>query len=63
MDSGTDFPALFTEFSGKRFSLLWRGSRDGFTARLSQSLALIENSGTFSGLHAGVAELTRRGHG
>jgi hypothetical protein len=23
-------PALFAEFSGKRFKLLWRGSRDGF---------------------------------
>jgi hypothetical protein len=28
-----EFPALFTEFRGKRFSLLWRGSRDGFRAR------------------------------
>jgi hypothetical protein len=26
------FPALFAEFRGKRFSLLWRGSRDGFRA-------------------------------
>jgi hypothetical protein len=25
-----DFPALFAEFRGKRFALLWRGSRDGF---------------------------------
>jgi hypothetical protein len=25
-----DFPALFAEFRGKRFTLLWRGSRDGF---------------------------------
>jgi hypothetical protein len=25
-----DFPALFAEFSGKRFTLLWRGSGDGF---------------------------------
>jgi hypothetical protein len=25
-----DFPALFVEFGGKRFTLLWRGSRDGF---------------------------------
>jgi hypothetical protein len=24
---------IFSEFSGKRFSLLWRGSRDGFRAR------------------------------
>jgi hypothetical protein len=24
------FPPLFDEFSGKRFVLLWRGSRDGF---------------------------------
>jgi hypothetical protein len=29
----TDFPALFGEFRGKRFALLWRGSRDGFGAR------------------------------
>jgi hypothetical protein len=28
-----DFPALFAEFRGKRFTLLWRGSRDGFRAR------------------------------
>jgi hypothetical protein len=28
-----DFPALFTEFRGKRFMLLWRGSRDGFGRR------------------------------
>jgi hypothetical protein len=27
-----DFPALFAEFRGKRFSLLWRGSRNGFDA-------------------------------
>jgi hypothetical protein len=27
-----DFPALFAEFTGKRFTLLWRGSRDGFGA-------------------------------
>jgi hypothetical protein len=28
----SSFPALFTEFSRKQFSLLWRGSRDGFKA-------------------------------
>jgi hypothetical protein len=28
-----DFPAMFAEFGGKRFALLWRGSRDGFTER------------------------------
>jgi hypothetical protein len=28
-----DFPAIFAEFLRKRFSLLWRGSRDGFRAR------------------------------
>jgi hypothetical protein len=28
-----DFPALFTEFGGKSFMLLWRGSRDGCRAR------------------------------
>jgi hypothetical protein len=27
-----DFPALLDEFRGKRFTLLWRGSRDGFKA-------------------------------
>jgi hypothetical protein len=27
-----DFPALFAEFRGKCFALLWRGSRDGFRA-------------------------------
>jgi hypothetical protein len=27
----TEIPALFADFSGKRFNLLWRGSRDGFT--------------------------------
>jgi hypothetical protein len=25
-----DFPAFFAEFGGKRFALLWLGSRDGF---------------------------------
>jgi hypothetical protein len=29
----SDFPDIFAEFRGKRFSLLWRGSRDGFGAR------------------------------
>jgi hypothetical protein len=28
-----DFSALFPEFRGKRFTLLWRGGRDGFGAR------------------------------
>jgi hypothetical protein len=28
----SDFPEIFAEFRGKRFSLLWRGSRDGFKA-------------------------------
>jgi hypothetical protein len=28
-----NFPALFAEFRGKRLSLLWRGSRDDFSAR------------------------------
>jgi hypothetical protein len=28
----SEFPEIFAEFSGKRFSLLWRGSRDGFGA-------------------------------
>jgi hypothetical protein len=27
------YPPLFEEFRVKRFSLLWRGSRDGFTAK------------------------------
>jgi hypothetical protein len=27
----SDFPPLFEEFRAKRFNLLWRGSRDGFT--------------------------------
>jgi hypothetical protein len=26
----SDFPEIFAEFRGKRFSVLWRGSRDGF---------------------------------
>jgi hypothetical protein len=26
---GADSPALFAEFRGKRFTLLWRGRRDG----------------------------------
>jgi hypothetical protein len=29
----SDFPEIFAEFTGKRFSLLWRGSRDGFSCR------------------------------
>jgi hypothetical protein len=28
----SEFPAIFAEFRGKRFKLLWRGSRDGFSA-------------------------------
>jgi hypothetical protein len=28
----SEFPRIFAEFEGKRFSLLWRGSRDGFSA-------------------------------
>jgi hypothetical protein len=28
-----DFPELFEDFKGKRFTLLWRGSRDGFGVR------------------------------
>jgi hypothetical protein len=27
-----DFPEIFAEFHGRRFALLWRGSRDGFAA-------------------------------
>jgi hypothetical protein len=34
-----DFPALFAEFRGKRFALLWHCSRDGFRrARFSRPL-------------------------
>jgi hypothetical protein len=29
----SDFPPLYDEFRGKRFALMWRGSRDGFGAR------------------------------
>jgi hypothetical protein len=29
----SDIPEIFAEFQRKRFSLLWRGSRDGFEAR------------------------------
>jgi hypothetical protein len=29
----SDWPSLFAEFHGKQFTLLWRGSRDGFGAR------------------------------
>jgi uncharacterized coiled-coil protein SlyX len=29
----SDFPEIFAQFRGKRFTLLWRGSRDGFGAR------------------------------
>jgi hypothetical protein len=28
-----EFPSIFGDFRGKRFKLLWRGSRDGFGAR------------------------------
>jgi hypothetical protein len=34
----SDFPEIFAEFSGKQFSLLWRGSRDGFDAKQFHSL-------------------------
>jgi hypothetical protein len=29
----SDFPEIFAEFRGNQFSLLWRGGRDGFSAR------------------------------
>jgi hypothetical protein len=29
----SDFPEIFAEFQRKRFSVLWRGSRDGFEAK------------------------------
>jgi hypothetical protein len=29
----SEFPEIFAEFRGKQFSLLWRGSRDGFKAK------------------------------
>jgi uncharacterized coiled-coil protein SlyX len=29
----SEFPEIFAEFRGKQFSLLWRGSRDGFEAK------------------------------
>jgi hypothetical protein len=29
----SDFPEIFAEFRGKRFEILWRGSRDGFKAK------------------------------
>jgi hypothetical protein len=29
----SDFPKIFIEFRGKRFSRLWRGGRDGFDGR------------------------------
>jgi hypothetical protein len=32
------FPRLFKEFCAKRFNLLWRGSRDGFSAAEFQPL-------------------------
>jgi hypothetical protein len=32
-----DFPEIFAEFKEKQFSLLWRGSRDGFGARTFHS--------------------------
>jgi hypothetical protein len=28
-----EYPPLFEEFRGRRFNLVWRGSRDGFTAQ------------------------------
>jgi hypothetical protein len=48
-----DFPALFAEFRNKRFTLLWRGSRDGFGARdfhkrcdlHANTLTLIQDTG------------------
>jgi hypothetical protein len=29
----SDIPEIFAEFRGKRFEILWRGSRDGFEAQ------------------------------
>jgi hypothetical protein len=52
-----DIPVLFAAFRGKRFALLWRGSRDGFGARdfhvrcdgHAPTLTLIQDTrGTFS---------------
>jgi uncharacterized coiled-coil protein SlyX len=45
----SDFPLLFAEFRGKRFALLWRGSRDGFGAKdfhgRASTLTLILDTG------------------
>jgi hypothetical protein len=51
-----DFPALFADFGGKRFTLLWRGSRDGFRARDSPGRGDADPGHVgayFRGLHAG----------
>jgi hypothetical protein len=68
----TDFPALFAEFLGKRFTLLWRGSRDGFGAgdfhfrcdSHAPTLTLIEDyDGNIFGGFAAVALESREWNG
>jgi hypothetical protein len=34
-----DFPKLFEDFKQKRFTLLWRGSRDGFGGSANRGLS------------------------
>jgi hypothetical protein len=66
-----DFPELFAEFSGKRFTLLWRASRDGFDAQAfhnrcdghANTLTLIEDTeGNIFGGFTPVAWESRKGN-
>jgi hypothetical protein len=41
------FPALFAEFPGKRFALLWRGIRDGFHGASTSTRPLWQWNGKF----------------
>jgi hypothetical protein len=70
----SDFPKIFDEFRRKKFSLLWRGGRDGFSARdfhnhcdgHANTLTLIKDTngnifGGFTPADRPIAEVEREG--
>jgi hypothetical protein len=70
----SDIPEIFAEFQKKRFSLLWRGSRDGFKAfefpsrcdGHTSTLTVIMDTkrhifGGFTPVRVGIASIEREG--
>jgi hypothetical protein len=54
------FPALFAEFRGKRFALLWGNSRDGFGACAFHGRCDGQEGEYFRGRHAGGVGVAKR---